>query len=143
MQRRKGRKAKPLVTPIHPEMFDFLTERVKGNHPEAFVFINQTTGESYSAPMIGEIWKAVRDEAGIGPFDLRLYDASRHSLASQLVNSGVSLFTVSKILGHSTTRLSEKYAHADMENQTLMTESLDGLTLSPQNAASRIMWSRL
>jgi len=25
----------------------------------------------------------------------------------------------------------------------LMTESMDGLTLSPQNAASRIMWSRL
>lgn len=114
-QRRKGRKARPLVTPIHPEMFDFLTERVKGNHPEAFVFINHTTGEPYSAPMIGKIWKAVRDQAGIGPFELRLYDASRHSLASQLVNSGVSLFAVSKILGHSTTRMSEKYAHADME----------------------------
>jgi site-specific recombinase XerD len=65
--------------------------------------------------MIGKIWKKVRDEAGIGPFELRLYDASRHSLASQLVNSGVSLFTVSKILGHSTTRMSEKYAHADIE----------------------------
>ena len=114
-ERRKGRKAKFLVTPIHPEMLDYLTDRIKSSHPEAFVFTNQTTGEPYSAPMIGKIWKAVRDEAGIGPFELRLYDASRHSLASQLVNGGASLFTVSKLLGHSTTRMSEKYAHADLE----------------------------
>jgi len=42
--------------------------------------------------------------------------ASRHSVASQLVNSGVSLFQVSKILGHSSTKMTEKYSHADLES---------------------------
>jgi integrase len=114
-QRRKGRKAKYLVLPIHPEMREYIEEKVNGNHPEAFVFVNSSTGDPYSAPMIGKIWKGVRDEAGIGPYELRLYDASRHSVASQLVNSGATLFTVSKILGHSSTKMSEKYAHADLE----------------------------
>ena len=114
-QRRKGRRAKFLVIPIHPEMFDYIAERVKNSHPEAFVFVNPTTGNPYSAPMIGKIWKTVRDKAHIGPYELRLYDASRHSLASQLVNNGVSLFTISKLLGHSSTTMSEKYAHADLE----------------------------
>ncbi len=114
-QRRKGRGAKPLIIPIHLEMLDYLTERVKNSHPEAFVFVNRTTGDPYSAPMIGKIWKKVRDQAGIGPFELRLYDASRHSVASQLVNSGTSLFIISKLLGHSTTKMSEKYSHADIE----------------------------
>jgi integrase len=48
--------------------------------------------------------------------DLRLYDASRHSYASNLVNSGVSLFKVSKLLGHTSMKTTEKYAHADLEH---------------------------
>jgi site-specific recombinase XerD len=42
--------------------------------------------------------------------------ASRHSFASQLVNSGVSLFKVSKLLGHSSTKMTEKYSHANIDS---------------------------
>lgn len=134
-ERRKGRNAKYLVLPLHPEMADYLEERVKSSHPEAFVFVNPTTGDPYSAPMIGKVWKGVRDEAGIGPFELRLYDASRHSVASQLVNSGATLFTVSKLLGHSSTRVTEKYAHANL--QELRTE-LSKVSLKKKNTVSAL-----
>ena len=112
--RRKGKGAKPLYLPINPEMAEYLRSRVEGNHPEAFVFVNPSTGDPYSAPMIGKIWRMVREEAGIGPYELRLYDASRHSLASQLVNSGTSLYAVSQLLGHASVKTSQKYAHADL-----------------------------
>jgi integrase len=138
-QRRKGRKSKPYPMPIHPEMLDYLKERVENSLPEAFVFVNPSTGDPYSAPMMGKIWKVVRKEAGIGPFELRLYDASRHSLASQLVNSGASLFTVSKLLGHSTTRMSEKYAHADLEK--LRTE-LSRVSLKNRKTVSELSLSK-
>ena len=133
--RRKGKGAKPLYMPIHPEMIDFLRERVEGNHPEAFVFVNVTTGDPYSAPMIGKIWRMVRAEAGIGPYELRLYDASRHSLASQLVNSGTSLFAVSKLLGHSSTKMSEKYAHADLSQLKV---ELSKVSLTNRSTVTRL-----
>ena len=61
------------------------------------------------------IWNNVRDGANIGK-ELRLYDASRHSFASQLVNSGTSLFKVSKLLGHSSVKMTEKYAHQHIDS---------------------------
>ncbi len=46
---------------------------------------------------------------------VRLYDAARHSFASQLINSGVSIYSVSQLLGHSSTKITEKYLHSDLE----------------------------
>lgn len=42
--------------------------------------------------------------------------ATRHSFASQLVNSNVSLFKASKLLGHSSVKMTEKYSHSNIEN---------------------------
>jgi integrase len=41
----------------------------------------------------------------------------RHSTASLLVQNGVDLYTVSKILGHSSTKMSERYAHVKVDQQ--------------------------
>jgi integrase len=41
----------------------------------------------------------------------------RHSTASLLAHAGVDLHTISKILGHSTTRMSERYAHIKVDKQ--------------------------
>ena len=114
-ERRKGRGAKPLVIPIHPEFTGYLADRVSGNLPETFLFLNPRTAMPYSAWCLVRIWREVREKAEISG-ELRLYDASRHSFASQLVNSGTSLFTVSKLLGHSSTKMTEKYAHANIES---------------------------
>ncbi len=42
----------------------------------------------------------------------------RHSMASNLVNSGRSILEVSKILGHSQLKTSQRYAH--LSNETLL-----------------------
>jgi len=114
MERRKGKKSKPYVMAIHPEMIEYVVGRVRGSHPEAFLFINPKNGQAYSENKIKRVWQQVKARGNIT--GLRLYDASRHSVASQLVNSGVSLFQVSKILGHSSTKMTEKYSHADLDS---------------------------
>jgi integrase len=114
-EKRKGKRSKPIVIPLHPEMIDYITERVKNNLPEAFLFVNKTTGQYYGRNTLDKIWNDVRKKAGISK-DLRLYDATRHSFASHLVNSGVSLYKVSKLLGHSSTKMTEKYAHHHIES---------------------------
>lgn len=112
--KRKGRGSEPVVIPIHPEMLDFLEKRVKTNFPESFVFINMRTGLYYSDSALGRIWDNVRKKAGI-PKSVRLYDFTRHSFGSQLINSGSSLLAVSKLLGHTTTKTTEIYTHSNIE----------------------------
>jgi integrase len=127
--RRKGRGALPLTVPLHHEMVEYVSERVKGNLPEAFLFVNRQ-GEHYSENSLTRIWAAVRIITGLSK-EVRLQDFTRHSLASNLVNAGVSLFQVSKFLGHSSPKMTEKYAHANVES--LRRVQMDQLTLSGHN----------
>lgn len=64
---------------------------------------------------IHEPWHTACRRAGLK--DVRIHDL-RHTFASNLVNSGHSLFVVSRALGHSTTRMSERYAH--LSDETLL-----------------------
>jgi site-specific recombinase XerD len=41
----------------------------------------------------------------------------RHSTASLLVQAGIDLHTICKRFGHSTTKMSERYAHIKVEQQ--------------------------
>jgi integrase len=128
-ERRKGRGARILTIPIHPELLDWLKQRVESSLPEAFVFVNPNTGNPFTEHKVLEIWNGIRKRAGLSK-ELRLYDASRHSFASQLVNEGVSIFKVSKLLGHSSTKMTEKYSHANVNS---MRADLAKLTLKPKD----------
>lgn len=114
-EKRKGKNAKAVIIPIHPELYDFLVERCTNNLPEAFIFINPNTGTHYHKNVLQKIWDGVRTAEGIDK-SLRLYDATRHSFASNLVNSGSTIYKVSKLLGHSSTKMTEKYSHSEVEN---------------------------
>jgi integrase len=111
-ERRKGRGAKKLVIPIHPEVFDYVSERVERNLPSAFLFANPITQGPYSVQRLRKVWAKVKAAAKIT--GLRLYDATRHSFASQLVNAGVPINAVSDLMGHSTLRITQRYAHGDL-----------------------------
>ena len=108
--KRKGKKSRVVVIPIHPEFYEYFAEKVSNNLPDAFMFVNPRTGTPYSESAIQRLWDSVRVKAGVSK-DLRLYDASRHSFASQLINSDIPLLSVSRLLGHSSTKMTEKYAH--------------------------------
>jgi len=108
-ERRKGKKAKAVMVPIHPEMQAYIRDRVKKNLPEAFLFTKR--GAHYSETHIFRLWENVRKKAKLDS-RIRLYDVTRHSFASQLVNSGSSIFKISRLMGHSSVKTTEKfYAH--------------------------------
>lgn len=64
---------------------------------------------------IKHAWQTARDAAKLP--GLRIHDL-RHSAASFMVNSGVDLFAVGKVLGHASFQSSQRYSH--LANDTLL-----------------------
>lgn len=60
---------------------------------------------------------------------IRIHD-TRHSYASQLVMEGVHLKAVAEYLGHSETRVTERYAHLSPEARRSFVDVLDGQHIS-------------
>lgn len=68
-------------------------------------------------------WATACKLAGIENF--RIHD-QRHTFASWLVMENVPLYTVSKVLRHSTVKMTEKYAHLNPQNLKDAVSVLDG-----------------
>lgn len=64
---------------------------------------------------ITHAWQGARIKAGLPGF--RIHDL-RHSAASFMVNSGVDLFAVGKVLGHASYQSTQRYSH--LANDTLL-----------------------
>lgn len=64
---------------------------------------------------IKRVWDTARDAAGLP--GLRLHDL-RHSAASFMINAGIDLFAVGKILGHADHQSTMRYSH--LANDTLL-----------------------
>jgi site-specific recombinase XerD len=74
------------------------------------LFINTKTKKPYVN--IAKVWEKLRSKAGLP--HLRLHDL-RHQAASNLINSGSSLFIVQQILGHSDPSVTQRYSHLSMK----------------------------
>jgi integrase len=121
--KRKGRGAKPVEVPIHPELYAFIASRVNQSLPGAFLFTNPKNGQPYSANKLRRIWENVRRK--VGAFrELRLYDATRHSFASQLREAGVPIESIKDHLGHADIRTTLKYAHGKLGTMRANLEKL-------------------
>ena len=64
-------------------------------------------------PLTGlqKVWESLCERSGLTGLTIH---SLRHSFASVAVNDGASLFIAGKLLGHSDTRTTEGYSHADM-----------------------------
>ena len=96
---------KSRVIPISDGVLDLLkiVPRIEGS---AYLFANPKTLKHLTP--INDSWNIVRIKAGLP--EVRIHDL-RHSFASFLINSGRSLYEVQQLLGHSSIRMTQRYAH--------------------------------
>lgn len=78
-----------------------------------YLLPNPETGKPFVS--IKRAWQTARKLARLA--DVRIHDL-RHSAASAMVNAGVDLFAVGKVLGHASFASSQRYAH--VANDTLL-----------------------
>ncbi len=100
----KQRKTHKLpLSPATIELVDRLRKARKGN----WVFPGDKPGEHLAA--LWHVWHFVRKRTGLGQ-DARLYDL-RHTFASVGAGGGLSLPIIGRLLGHTQTRTTQRYAH--------------------------------
>lgn len=85
-----------------------------------YVFPNPTTGLPYRC--VWHSWALAREEAGLP--HVRLHDL-RHSFASALVNEGVPLFDVQELLGHTSIKTTQRYAHLSKDRLQASARRID------------------
>jgi integrase len=73
-----------------------------------WLFTSSRSDGTQRMTTIKKVWQEIRKDADL-PW-LRLHDL-RHNYASMLVNSGRTLYEVQQILGHSDSKVTERYAH--------------------------------
>lgn len=122
---------KPRSVPL-PKRTDLMLRELYADRPEGedYVFLVRTVGGNWR----GTIPQAKRFSNPHGAWTtaisradlpgLRIHDL-RHSYASRLVQRGVPLQTVSELLGHSSLRMSLRYAHLSTETLRHAVAKLD------------------
>ena len=110
---------KPLTVPLTSEAIDLL-QTLRQHLPNIlreeylnkieWIFPNPKTGKPFQS--IFNSWHTARKKAGLS--DLRIHDL-RHSFASALVNHGVPIYDVQKLLGHQSVKTTERYSHLSSE----------------------------
>jgi integrase len=108
----KSKRMRPV--PLNESAMDIL-EQVENDSPQ-WVFFNPDTGMHFKT--LHNAWCDIRKQAGT-PW-LRIHDL-RHTYASLLVNSGRTLYEVQSLLGHSDSKVTQRYAH--MNTKTLLEAS--------------------
>jgi len=104
--------------------YAFMTEQIKAmfarrpkGEPGSYVF-RSTAGQRITE--VSDTFKRAVDELKLnkGIKDRRLkatFHSLRHSYASRLAESGVDLYAIKTLLGHSTIQLTERYSHLSNE----------------------------
>jgi integrase len=96
----KTKRNKNRVVPMNNAMYKTLQElRAEANGSERV----------YQSKHVKNVFETARKKAGLS--GLRLHDL-RHTFATRLIQSGVDVFTVQKLLGHSTITMTMRYVHS-------------------------------
>ena len=100
-----GRSRQVILSDLAKVILGEMLERRVGEHP--FVFPGSRPGTHMAEPR--RVFEKVKEMARIDKA-LRCHDL-RHTFASIAVQGGASLYEVQKLLGHSTSAMTQRYSH--------------------------------
>jgi len=114
---------------ITAEIREMLTERAQEQSKTAPVFPQSSPDQLYT--IVRKYFALAVNDLGLnnGVTDRRqkvVIHTLRHTFASWLVQIGTPLYTVSKLMGHSSIKMTERYAHLAPDTQRAAAMDLEG-----------------
>ena len=116
----KTKSDKVRYVPINTHLYHVMKQLRSENGRSPYVFVDPKTRKSLTS--IRSLFQSARREAGIE--DLRFHDF-RHTFATRLIQAGVDIVTVQKLLGHSSVLMTERYTHTSDEQRRKAVEKLN------------------
>lgn len=105
----------PLLPIIGEAIIDYLKNgRLDSNGDNVFVRHIHPYGEFQSSTAISENLKRYMRQAGLTVKKRKSTHSLRHTLASELLQEGIPLMTISNILGHCTPKTTSVYTKVDI-----------------------------
>ena len=131
---RRAKTGVPVHLPMTARLATELRALARGDD-QAHVFLT-LAGEPWSEIMLRRYFDIAKAVAGITrPF--RFHDM-RHDFASALARDGVSLLVIAQLLGHTTTRMTARYAHLHPDTLRAAIAGLAGRGVPGQAAPATV-----
>ncbi len=112
--------------PLNVQMFELLVEKQpKVIEPGALVFTS-SRGTKLNGRNLMRAFYGALENAKIADFT---FHDLRHTFATRLVQEGVDLYKVQRLLGHKTPSMTQRYAHHCPESLRAGVAVLDGVTM--------------
>lgn len=119
----KGRKERRV--PLSPRLLKALRTYWKAYRPKDLLFPGKTPGKPYADTSIR---KAIKKSAKLAGIRKNVHPhVMRHSYATGLLEAGVDLLTISRLLGHASFTTTMVYLHCRREHLTSIPSPLDWL----------------
>lgn len=110
---RKSKNDKPRNIPLTKRALEALEESRRRQEPGTTWVFTNTRNHALDSQTFDYGFLLIRRAAGIR--DLHFHDL-RHTFATRLVQRGVDLYVVQRLLGHSNPEMTQRYAHHSVES---------------------------
>jgi len=124
----------PKTIPINDTGFNMLLYKGKVVNMSGYVFTTQNGTRILNTNLQREFWKIV-EKAKVENF--RFHDL-RHTFATRLVQSGVDLYSVAKLLGHKDIKTTQRYAHHHIDSLRQSVRVLDNFFANKKEAENGV-----
>jgi len=121
---RNGKGKKDRITLLSNTAYRYLQRYYSAFQPKNWIFEGQT-GEQYSARSVNNIIKVAAEKAGIK----KIISAHtlRHSFATHLLEHGTDIRYIQNLLGHESSKTTERYTHVTKKGFEKLLSPLDAI----------------
>jgi len=120
-----GKGSKDRLVPLSPLLLETLREYWRSHRPQGWLFPSRQAERPMSASVVGLACRRAARAAGVSK---RVTPHTfRHSFATRLLEAGVDVRTIQKILGHSSLRTTMLYTHVSLGRMQSVANPLDRL----------------
>lgn len=108
----KTKNGEPIGLPMNRTVFDTLKKLNKVRHLSTKIIFPNNNGRKRCRHKVSREFKQACKKAGVENF--RFHDL-RHDFGSNLVQRGVDIYSVAKLMGHKDIRMTQRYSHLSPE----------------------------